>query len=179
MIIKVRDTEPKLAENVFIAPGATVIGNVSIGEDSSVLFGAVIRGDVNAIRIGKNCNVQDNSTIHATYQKTTTTLEDNVSIGHNVILHGCHIGKNSLIGMGSIVMDNAKIGKNSIVGAGSLVTEGKEFEEGSLIVGRPAKAIRKLSDEEKEMAVKASEYYLHYKTWYEDMEIIAEGDKDE
>lgn len=179
MIIKVRDTEPKLAENVFIAPGATVIGNVSIGEDSSVLFGAVIRGDVNAIRIGKNCNVQDNSTIHATYQKTTTTLEDNVSIGHNVILHGCHIGENSLIGMGSIVMDNAKIGKNSIVGAGSLVTEGKEFEEGSLIVGRPAKAIRKLSDEEKEMAVKASEYYLHYKTWYEDMEIIAERDKDE
>jgi carbonic anhydrase/acetyltransferase-like protein (isoleucine patch superfamily) len=178
MIIKVRDTEPKLAENVFIAPGATVIGNVSIGENSSVLFGAVIRGDVNAITIGKNCNVQDNSTIHATYQKTTTTLEDNVSIGHNVILHGCHIGENTLIGMGSIVMDNAKIGKNSIVGAGSLVTEGKEFEEGSLIVGRPAKAIRKLSEEEKEMAFKASEYYLHYKTWYEDMEIIAEGDKD-
>lgn len=172
MKIKVRGFEPKIGKDVFLAPNATVIGNVEIGDSSSVLFGSVLRGDVNSIRIGKNCNVQDLCMIHATYEKTTTTLEDNVSIGHSAILHGCYVGEASLIGMGAVLMDNVKIGKNSIVGAGSLCTENSVFEDGSLILGRPAKAVRKLKPEEKEKALAASEYYLHYKTWYEDMEII-------
>lgn len=172
MKIKLRGFSPKIGKDVFVAPNATIIGNVSVGANSSILFGAVLRGDVASIEIGENCNVQDLCMIHATYNKTTTCLEDNVSIGHSAILHGCFIGENSLVGMGAIVMDNAKIGKNSIVGAGSLVTEGSEFEDGMLILGRPAKAVKKLSTEQQEMAKKASEYYLHYKTWYEDMELL-------
>lgn len=174
MKIKVRGFEPKISKDVFIAPNATIIGNVEIGESSSILFGSVIRGDVNAIRIGKNCNVQDLCMIHATYEKTTTTLRDNVSVGHSAILHGCRVGESTLIGMGAVLMDNVVVGKNCIVGAGSLLTENSEFEDGMLILGRPAKAVRKLTDEEKEKAHAASEYYLHYKTWYEDLEVLPE-----
>ncbi|MFK8136770.1 MAG: gamma carbonic anhydrase family protein [Bdellovibrionales bacterium] len=174
MVIELRGFQPQISKGVFIAPTATVIGNVSIGEDSSVLYGSVLRGDVNSITIGKECNIQDLCMLHATYEKTVTVLEDRVSVGHATLLHGCFIGSGSLIGMGCILMDNVKIGKNSIVGAGSLVTEGKEFPDNSLILGRPAKLVRKLKPEEIETANKTADYYLHYKGWHEDLKILEE-----
>lgn len=148
-IISYEDTEPRLHESAFIAQNAVVIGDVEIGEGSSVWFGTVVRGDVNRIRIGKNTNVQDLSVIHVTTPESgkpaETTVGDNVTIGHRVILHGCTIGDNALIGMGSIVMDKAVIGKNSVIGAGSLVTEGTVIPDGYLALGSPAKVKRPLS----------------------------------
>lgn len=166
MEIPCRGFKPKIAENVFIADGAKIIGDVIIGENSSVWFNSVLRGDVAPIRIGSKTNIQDNAVIHGTWNKAAATLGDNVTIGHSAILHGCTIGDQCLIGMGAIVMDHAKIGANSIVGAGSLVTEGSEFPEGSLILGRPAKRLRGLTDEEFAFLLQSAENYLTYKSWY-------------
>ena len=174
MICKVRGFTPKIGKRSYVAPNATVIGNVEMGEDVSVLFGAVVRGDVSSIKIGDRSNIQDLCMIHATYNKTETVLEENVSLGHSAIIHGAYIEKNTLIGMGAILMDGVHIGESSIVGAGALVTENTKVPAGSLVLGRPAKVVRNLNEKEKEMALKASEYYLHYKTWYEDMEILEE-----
>ena len=132
-----------------ILPGAYVIGDVKIGEKSSVWYNAVVRGDRGPIVIGKYSNVQDNCVIHCS-DSITTTLGDYVSIGHGAIIHGCEIGENVIIGMNATILNDAKIGNNSIVGAGSVVTEGKEFPEKSLILGTPAKLIRELTDKEVE-----------------------------
>lgn len=172
MIMKLRGFQPKAGKNSYIAPNATIIGNVEMGEDVSVLFGAVIRGDVSPIKIGDRCNIQDLCMIHATYEKTETVLEENVSLGHSAIIHGAYIERNTLIGMGAILMDGVRVGAGSIVGAGSLLTENTIIPPGSLVIGRPAKVVRTLSDEEKDKALKASEYYLHYKEWYKDSEIV-------
>ncbi|MBI5681546.1 MAG: gamma carbonic anhydrase family protein [Methanobacterium sp.] len=134
-------------ETVKIFKGVRIIENVEIGEDSSVWYNAVIRGDMEPITIGKCSNVQDNCVIHSSYNYPVT-VGDYVSIGHAAVLHGCKIGHNSLIGINATVLNGAKIGKNCIVGAGAVVTTRKEFEDGSLIIGVPAKAIRKLKDEE-------------------------------
>lgn len=134
-------------KSVKIFDGAQIIKNVEIDENSSIWYNAVIRGDMSLIKIGKCSNIQDNCVIHSSYA-FPVILGDYVSVGHGAVLHGCEIGDNSLIGINSTVLNGAKIGKNSIVGAGAVVTEGKEFEEGSLILGVPAKAIRKLNDEE-------------------------------
>lgn len=134
-------------ESVKIFEGAQIIENVEIDEDTSVWYNAVIRGDMSPIKIGKCSNIQDNCVIHSSYA-FPVILGDYVSVGHAAVLHGCKIGDNTLIGINSTVLNGAKIGKNSIVGAGAVVTEGKEFEEGSLILGVPAKAIRKLTNEE-------------------------------
>ena len=143
------DREPTLPEEgeYWIAPNAVVAGNVILKKNASVWFGAVLRGDNEPIVIGENSNVQDNSVLH-TDIGSPLTIGDNVTIGHMVMLHGCTIGDGSLIGIGSIVMNGAKIGKNCLVGAGALITEGKEFPDGSMILGSPAKAVRELTPEQ-------------------------------
>ena len=138
---------PKLAEGAWVAESAEVIGQVEMAENASVWYGCVVRGDTEKIRIGRNSNVQDLSVLHADFG-VPLTIGDNVTVGHQVMLHGCTIGDGSLIGIQAVVLNNAKIGRNSIVGAGSVVTEGKEFPDNSLIVGSPAKAIRTLDAEQ-------------------------------
>ena len=149
---------PTMAANAFVAPEATLIGQVSLGDSSSVWFGAIIRGDTETIRIGRGSNIQDGSVLHADIGKPLIVGE-NVTVGHQVMLHGCTIGDGSLIGIGAIVLNGAKIGKGCIVGAGSLVTEGKEFPDGSMIIGSPAKAVRELTPEQ-QAGLKLSA--LHY-----------------
>ena len=141
--------KPNIDDSVKLFKGSHIIGDVTIGEESSVWYNAVIRGDRGPIVIGKNSNVQDNCIIHCS-DTLTTTLGDYVSIGHGAIVHGCQIGKNVIIGMNSTILNDAKIGNDSLVGAGSVVTQGKEFPDKSLILGTPAKLIRELTDEEVE-----------------------------
>ena len=136
---------PKLAEGAWVADSAQVIGNVVLGENATVWFGAVLRGDTEVLRIGRNSNVQDLSVLHADVG-CPLTLGENVTVGHQVMLHGCTVGDNSLIGIQAVILNNVKIGRNSIVGAGSVVTEGKEFPDNSLILGSPAKVVRTLDE---------------------------------
>lgn len=138
---------PRVASTAWVADSAQVIGNVELAEDASVWFGVVIRGDTETIRIGQGSNIQDGSVLHADIGKPLT-VGDNVTVGHKVMLHGCTIGDGSLIGIGAIVLNGAKIGKGCIVGAGALVTEGKEFPDGSMIIGSPAKVARELTAEQ-------------------------------
>lgn len=166
MIIPVNGIYPKLHSSVWVAPTATIIGDVELGEKCSVWFNTVIRGDVFPIRIGRETNIQDACVLHCTYKKCGVVLGDRVTVGHQVILHGCEIGDGTLIGMGSVIMDNAKIGKNCLVGAGSLVTEDSVFEDGSLIMGRPAKMKRKLTPEEIKKINHSADNYMLYTTWY-------------
>jgi carbonic anhydrase/acetyltransferase-like protein (isoleucine patch superfamily) len=166
MIIKCRDFEPKVHDSVFVADGAKIIGDVELGEGSSVWFNTVLRGDVYKIIIGKECNLQDGVIVHGTFNKCGAVLKDRVTVGHGAILHGCSIGTECLIGMGAIVMDNAVIGERSVVAAGALVTEGKEFEPESLIVGSPAKAVRKLTKEELGHLSQSADNYINYTKWY-------------
>ncbi|SEF87525.1 Carbonic anhydrase or acetyltransferase, isoleucine patch superfamily [Caloramator fervidus] len=151
---------PKIHETVFIAEGAHIIGDVEIGEESNVWFNAVIRGDVNSIKIGKGTNIQDNTTIHASTGQSPTIIGDYVTIGHNCIIHGCKIGDYSLIGMGSIILDNAEIGEYTIIGAGSLVTQNKKIPPRVLCMGSPAKIIRELTDEEIEYLKNSAKHYI-------------------
>jgi carbonic anhydrase/acetyltransferase-like protein (isoleucine patch superfamily) len=136
---------PQLGAGAWVADSAQVMGDVVLGENASIWFGVVARGDSDRLRIGRNTNVQDLSMLHAD-AGTPLTLGDNVTVGHHVVLHGCTVGDNSLIGIGAVVLNNARIGRNSIVGAGSVVTEGKEFPDNSLIIGSPAKVVRTLDD---------------------------------
>jgi gamma-carbonic anhydrase len=144
-----RDQWPRLAPNAYLAESATVIGDVEIGEESSIWWGSVVRGDVFPIRIGRRTNIQDNSVVHVTNGRNMTVIGDGVTVGHRVILHGCTIGDDALIGMGAIVMDRAVVGKGTLVGAGALVTEGTVLEPGMLVLGSPARVRRPLTDEEK------------------------------
>lgn len=146
-IYELDNISPRMAESVWVADSAQVMGNVELGEDASVWFGVVIRGDTECIRIGQGSNIQDASVLHADIGKPLT-VGDNVTVGHKVMLHGCTIGDGSLIGIGAVVLNGAKIGKGCIVGAGALVTEGKEFPDGSMIIGSPAKAVRELTPEQ-------------------------------
>jgi carbonic anhydrase/acetyltransferase-like protein (isoleucine patch superfamily) len=150
---------PQLGAGAWVADSAQVIGTVELGENASVWFGVVIRGDTEQIRIGRNTNVQDGSVLHAD-AGVPLTLGDNVSVGHQVMLHGCTIGDGSLIGIQAVVLNNAKIGRNCIVGAGSVVTEGKEFPDNSLILGVPAKVVRTLDDAGLEMLARIAEHYV-------------------
>lgn len=150
----------KIDKSVFIAEGAKVIGNVTIKEDSSVWFNAVIRGDSSTIEIGKRSNVQDNAVIH-TSRNSKVVVGDNVTIGHGAIVHGCSIGNNVLIGMGAIVLDNAVIGDNCIIGAGSLITQNKVIPDGSLVYGNPAKIVRNITQEEIEHIIWNANDYVN------------------
>jgi carbonic anhydrase/acetyltransferase-like protein (isoleucine patch superfamily) len=154
--------KPAFEPSVFVAPSASVIGDVSIGADSSVWYGAVIRGDVMAIRIGERTSIQDNAVMHATGGWSETVVGDEVTVGHSVILHGCRIGSRVLVGMGSIVLDDAEIGEGSMLGAGSLVTARTKIPAGVLAHGRPAKAVRELKPEELANVLEASRLYVQY-----------------
>lgn len=166
MIIPARNFTPLIGKDVFVAEGARIIGDVRIGDKASIWFNTTLRGDVMPIIIGSETNIQDGSVLHGTFGKYSCEVGNRVTIGHNVILHGCKIGSGSLIGMGSIIMDGAEIGEHSVVGAGSLVTEGKKFPPRSLIVGRPAALKRPLNEEELQFLEQSADNYLLYKTWY-------------
>ncbi|QDL38214.1 gamma carbonic anhydrase family protein [Rhodoferax sediminis] len=146
-IYELDGTAPRLADSAWVADSAQVMGNVELAQDTSVWFGVVIRGDTETIRIGRGSNIQDLSVLHADIGMPLTVGE-NVTVGHKVMLHGCTIGDESLIGIGAVVLNGAKIGKHCLVGAGALVTEGKEFPDGSMIIGSPAKAVRQLTPEQ-------------------------------
>lgn len=148
MIKKFQDKTPKIHESVFVAEDAIVIGDVEIGAESSVWYGSILRGDVNFIRIGERVNIQDASVIHVSSKTHPTILEDEITLGHRVTLHGCYVETGCLIGIGAIIMDGARIGKNSLVAAGSLVTPNTKIPERSLVMGSPAKVKRELSDDE-------------------------------
>lgn len=167
MQMSLQGKTPQIAEDAFVAETADIIGDVHIGSKCSIWYRAVLRGDVASITIGDRSNIQDGSIIHGSYGKSSTVVEHDVTVGHGVILHGCHIQSHVLIGMGSVVMDNAVIPKNCIVGAGSLVTEGARYEEGSLIIGRPAKIVRKLTEKEISSLQDSANHYLRISSWYE------------
>lgn len=159
MIYQLDNLRPNIASDCFIAKTADIIGNVEIASGVSIWFNAVLRGDIAAISIGKNSNVQDNTTIHIETD-IPCIVGENVTIGHNVILHSCTIEDNALIGMGSTILNNAKIAKNCLVGAGSLVTHSLPYEEGCLIMGSPAKIIRKLTDAEIQANIENANRYV-------------------
>lgn len=169
-IIKpLRGYTPKIGKNCFIAETAVIIGDVEIGDDCSIWYGAVIRGDVNSIRIGNRVNIQDNAVLHTTYQKTTIKLGDDVSIGHGVILHGAEVGNGALLGMGCTVMDNAKIGEGSIIAANALVLENTVVEPASVYAGVPARFVKKVDPElSHETNERIARNYLFYSGWYKD-----------
>ena len=161
-IYALANLHPKLGVGVFVAPNAAVIGDVDIGESSSVWFGAVIRGDVFPIRIGARTNVQDNAVVHVTGGKASTMIGSDVTIGHSAIVHGCAIGDRCLIGMGSIVLDGAIIEDECLVAAGALVPPGARISARSLVMGRPAKVVRSLSDADIVEICNASAGYVGY-----------------
>ena len=166
-IIKIKGIEPKFGNNCYIAPNATVAGDVIMGNDCSIWFNAVIRGDVNIIRIGQKVNVQDGAVIHCTYLKAGTFIGNNVSIGHNAIVHGCVIEDDVLVGMGSIIMDHANIGSNSIIAAGAVVLEHTVVEPGSVFAGVPAKKIKDIPQELIKGEInRIAENYLMYAQWF-------------
>lgn len=150
---------PKVAESAWVADSAQVIGAVTLGPDASVWFGTVVRGDTEEITIGAGSNIQDASVLHADHGMPLVVGE-RVTVGHQVMLHGCTIGDESLIGIGAVILNGAKIGRNCLVGAGALVTEGKEFPDGSMILGSPAKVVRQLSPEQIEGLRRSAQHYI-------------------
>ncbi len=169
VILPVKGISPKMGDNCFVAPNATIVGDVIMGNDCSVWFNAVIRGDVNSIRMGHKVNVQDGAVIHCTYEKTKAIIGNNVSIGHNAIVHGCVIADNVLVGMGAIVMDNAQIGSNSIIAAGAVVLEGTVVEAGSIYAGVPAKKVKSISQELINGEInRIANNYLMYSSWFKE-----------
>nr|WP_295001074.1 gamma carbonic anhydrase family protein [uncultured Methanobrevibacter sp.] len=152
-------------DSIVICPGAQVIGNVELGEDVSIWHGAVLRGDTDSITVGNNSNVQDNCVVHCT-KGFPVEIGDNVSVGHGAVVHGCRLEDNVLIGMNATVLNGAHIGKNSIVGAGAVVSEGKEFPEGSLILGVPAKAVKKVTSEQIKMIQNNADNYVRLSKQY-------------
>ncbi len=158
-IYQLDDFTPLVPSSAWVADSAQVMGNVTLAEDASVWFGAVLRGDTSTITVGKGSNVQDNSVLHAD-NGMPLVIGEGVTVGHQVMLHGCTVGNNSLIGIGAIVLNGVKIGNNCLVGAGALVTEGKEFPDGSMIIGSPAKAVRMLSPEQIEGLKMSAKHYI-------------------
>jgi carbonic anhydrase/acetyltransferase-like protein (isoleucine patch superfamily) len=166
-ILPVNNIEPSFGANCFIAPNATIVGDVVCGDECSFWFNAVVRGDVNSIRIGNKVNIQDGAVIHCTYQKTKTILGNNVSIGHNAIVHGSKVDDNVLIGMGAIVMDNCEIGSNSIIAAGAVLTEGTIVPSGCIYAGVPAKKVKDISQELIHGEIdRIANNYLMYSSWF-------------
>ena len=158
-LFSLQDKQPQLAENVWIAPNATIIGDVRLGANASIWWNATIRGDNDPIHIGANTNIQDGSVLH-TDEGVPMHIGNNVTVGHLVMLHGCTVGDGSLIGIGSVILNRAVIGKESIVGANTLIAEGKVFPERSLIVGSPGKVVRQLSDDEVARLKASADHYV-------------------
>jgi carbonic anhydrase/acetyltransferase-like protein (isoleucine patch superfamily) len=167
LILPVEEVYPKWGEDCFIAPNATIVGDVILGEGCSVWFNTVIRGDVNSIRIGNKVNIQDGAVIHCTFKKTKAIIGNNVSIGHNAIVHGCELHDNVLIGMGSIVMDNAVVHSNTIIAAGAVVLEGTICEGGSVYAGVPARKVKQIDPEKVEGEInRIASNYVNYAKWF-------------
>jgi len=166
MIYRYNDYKPILGKNVFIAPTADVIGNVTIGNDCGIWFNVTIRGDVHYIKIGDETNIQDNSVLHVTNGKHPLNIGNRVTVAHGVALHGCTINDQTLVGIGAIVLDNVEVGENSIVAAGSLLREGKKFPASSLIAGFPARVVRPLKKDEIEKNLNYARNYIDYKNEY-------------
>ena len=169
IILPVLGKHPQFGSNCFIAPNATVVGDVVMGDECSVWFNTVIRGDVHYIKMGNKVNVQDGAVIHCTYQKNPTNIGNNVSIGHNALVHGCIVHDNVLIGMGAIVMDRCEIHSNSIVAAGAVLLEGTIVEEGSIYAGVPAKKVKEISKELINGEIdRIANNYVKYSSWFSD-----------
>jgi carbonic anhydrase/acetyltransferase-like protein (isoleucine patch superfamily) len=170
VIAPVNGKSPKFGKNCFIAPNATIVGDVAAGNDCSFWFNAVIRGDVNFIKMGDKVNVQDGAVIHCTFEKNPTNIGNNVSIGHNAIVHGCTIHDNVLVGMGAIVMDRCVIHNNSIIAAGAVVLEGTVVEEGSIYAGVPAKKVKDVSRELLHGEIeRIANNYIKYASWFNNL----------
>jgi carbonic anhydrase/acetyltransferase-like protein (isoleucine patch superfamily) len=167
LIKEVRGFTPQFGKNVFLAENATIIGDVEIGDDCSIWYNAVLRGDVNSIRIGNKVNIQDGSVLHTLYQKSIIEIGDNVSVGHNVTIHGAKIENNVLIGIGATILDHAVIGNNSIIAANSLVLAGTIVEANSVYAGVPAKKVKEIEpNQTSEMIHKIANNYMMYASWY-------------
>ena len=166
MIRTFKNLKPQIHPTAFITNDAIIIGDVEIGEDSSVWFGSIIRGDVNYIRIGARTNIQDGTIIHVSSETHSTVLEDEITVGHRVVLHGCHVESRCLIGIGAIVMDGARVGRESLVGAGSLVTPGTQIPPRSLVLGSPARVKRRLNDNELALLDRSWRNYVELKREY-------------
>lgn len=168
MIIKtINGISPKFGKNCFFAENVAVIGDVIMGDEVSVWYQSVVRGDVNSIKIGNKVNIQDGVVIHATYKTSKTNIGNNVSIGHNAIIHGCTIDDNVLVGMGSIIMDNSKIGSNSIIAAGAVVTQNTNISPGSIYAGVPARKIKDVDiNLQKNEIERIANNYILYASWY-------------
>ncbi len=166
-ILSVNDKAPKFGKNCFVAPNATIVGDVVMGDECSIWFNTVIRGDVHYIKMGNKVNVQDGAVIHCTYQKNPTEIGHNVSIGHNALVHGCTIHDNVLIGMGSIVMDRCVVNSNSIIAAGAVLLEGTVVEAGSIYAGVPAKKVKDISKELINGEInRIANNYIKYASWF-------------
>ncbi|WP_276498878.1 gamma carbonic anhydrase family protein [Pontibacter litorisediminis] len=166
VILPVKGVRPQMGEGCWIAENATIVGDVVMGDECSIWFNAVIRGDVNSIRIGNKTNIQDGAVIHCTYERAATTIGNNVSIGHNAIVHGCTVHDNSLVGMGAIVMDNAVVEQNCIVAAGAIVLENTICESGWIYAGIPARKVKQLSQEQLEGLARTANNYVMYSGWF-------------
>jgi len=161
MILEHQGEMPKIHDDSYVAPNATIVGKVTIKEKASIWYNVVLRGDYNSIEIGKFTNIQDNSVLHISH-KYPTILGDYITVGHNAIVHACTVGDNCLIGMGSIILNGAKIGENTIIGAGAMVTSEKEIPSGVLVLGSPGKVVRKLTDDEIEGITDSALKYALY-----------------
>lgn len=167
LIKEVNGITPEFGDNCYLAENSTIVGDVVMGDDCSVWFNAVIRGDVNSIRMGNKVNVQDGAVIHCTYQKTKAIIGNNVSIGHNAIVHGCTIHDNVLVGMGAIVMDNVEVGSNTIIAAGAVVLENTKVEPGSVYAGVPAKKVKDINQELISGEInRIATNYIKYASWF-------------
>ncbi len=166
LIKSVRGCTPTFGKNCFLVENATVVGEVSMGDNCSVWYNAVVRGDVHRITIGNNTNIQDGAVIHCTYQTASTQIGNNVSIAHNAIVHGCTIHDNVLIGMGAIVMDNAVVHSGSIIAAGAVVLENTVVEANSIYAGTPAKKIKEVGDNQKDVFERTAANYIMYADWF-------------
>jgi carbonic anhydrase/acetyltransferase-like protein (isoleucine patch superfamily) len=169
VILHVEGKYPEFGKNCFIAPNATIVGDVVMGDDCSIWFNAVVRGDVNSIRIGNKVNIQDGAVIHCTFKRTQAIIGNNVSIGHNAIVHGCVVHDNVLVGMGAIIMDNAVIGSDSIIAAGAVVLEGTHVEPGTIYAGVPAKKVKDISQDHITGEInRIANNYVKYADWFRD-----------
>ena len=169
LIKSIKGKRPVFGKDPYLAENATIVGEVIMGDNCSVWFSAVVRGDVNSIKIGNRVNIQDGAVIHCTYQKAATILGDNITVGHNALLHGCTIKDNVLIGMGAIVMDRVIVESNSIIAAGSVVLEGTHIDSGTLYAGVPAKKVKNLNETETAQLTKdLADNYIMYSSWFND-----------
>ncbi|WP_316810533.1 gamma carbonic anhydrase family protein [Pedobacter heparinus] len=166
VILPVKDKTPKWGNDCFIAPNATIVGDVLMGSNCSVWFNAVIRGDVNSITIGNETNIQDGAVIHATYLKASTIIGSRVSVGHNAIVHGCILKDHILVGMGAIIMDNALVEEYCIIAAGAVVLENTRCESGFIYAGTPAKKIKPITEEQRVLLNKLPDNYILYSDWF-------------